>query len=132
GSRLLALLDAIHSGQLKRDQLTALHVRQLTALHNPEVDRRVASTWGRFQQSPAEKRALIAKWEKAFNEAPLWPYSAGEGRKHFQRLCAPCHVLGPDGNRVGPELSGAGRNGIGYFLENIVDPNAVIGADFQM
>ena len=68
--RLLALLDAIHSGQLKRDQLTALHVRQLTALHNPEVDRRVASTWGRFQQSPAEKRALIAKWEKAFNEAP--------------------------------------------------------------
>jgi len=75
---------------------------------------------------------LIAKWEKTFAEAPLWAYSADDGRKHFQQLCAPCHVLGQDGNRVGPELTGAGRNGIRYFLENIVDPNAVIGTDFQM
>ena len=33
---------------------------------------------------------------------------------------------------LGPELTGAGKNGIRYFLENIIDPNAVIGVDFQM
>jgi len=30
------------------------------------------------------------------------------------------------------ELTGAGKNGIRYFLENIIDPNAVIGSDFRM
>ena len=43
-----------------------------------------------------------------------------------------CHVLGADGNRIGPELTGAGKHGIRYFLENVIDPNAVIGTDFQM
>jgi len=33
---------------------------------------------------------------------------------------------------IGPDLTGAGKNGIRYFLENIIDPNAVVGADFQM
>ena len=33
---------------------------------------------------------------------------------------------------MGPELTGAGKNGVRYFLENIIDPDAVIGADFQM
>ena len=39
----------------KRDQLTAFHVRQLTQLKNPELDKRVKATWGRIQQSPVEK-----------------------------------------------------------------------------
>jgi putative heme-binding domain-containing protein len=33
---------------------------------------------------------------------------------------------------LGPDLSGTWRNGLDYFLENIVDPNAVVGADFQL
>ncbi len=128
----LALLDAIAAGQVARDQLTAFHVRQLTGLRDADVDRRVAATWGRIQQTSAEKLTLIARLEKSFDEAPLWAYDGQAGRIHFQKLCAPCHVLGQDGNRVGPELSGAGKNGIRYFLENIIDPNAVVGRDFQV
>jgi putative heme-binding domain-containing protein len=128
----LSLLDAIAAGRIKREQLTSFHIRQLTELHNPEVDRRVAATWGKILQTPAEKQTLIARLEKVFNEAPLWAYDAGAGHKHFQTLCAQCHRLGGEGVRLGPELTGAGKNGIRYFLENIIDPNAVIGADFQM
>src|SRR6185295_9759039 len=54
------------------------------------------------------------------------------GQEHFQKLCAQCHRIGQEGTRLGPELTGAGRNGIRYFLENIIDPNAVVGTDFQM
>jgi mono/diheme cytochrome c family protein len=115
-----------------RDQVTAFHIRQLASLRSPEVDARVAATWGRIQQTPAEKLALIAKLEKTFDEAPLWAYDAHAGREHFQKACASCHVLGRDGVRVGPELTGAGQNGIRYFLENIIDPNAVVGTDFQL
>jgi len=107
-------------------------VRQLTQLQSPEVDRKVDSTWGRILKSPSEKLATIASLEKMFTEAPLWAYDANEGRKHFQKLCASCHKLGNEGNRVGPELTGAGANGIRYYLENIVDPDAVIGTDFQL
>src|SRR5262249_13867930 len=73
----------------------------------------------------------IAKLENVFNEAPLWAYSASAGRQHFQKLCAQCHRLGDEGTRLGPELTGAGKHGIRYFLENIIDPDAVIGTDFQ-
>ncbi len=128
----LALLDAVSSGQVKRDQLSAFQVRALTGLKNPEVDRRVTATWGRILQSPAEKQALMTALEKTFNEAPLWAYSANEGRKHFQKLCVQCHRIGEEGARIGPELTGAGKHGIRYFLENVIDPNAVIGADFQL
>lgn len=128
----LALLDAIGSGKIKRDFVTAYHVRQMAGLKDAEVTRRVTDSWGRIGASPAEKEAAMAKLQKTFDEAPLWAYSAKEGRSHFQKLCASCHVLGQDGQRIGPELNGAGKNGIRYFLENVMDPNAVIGTDFQM
>jgi len=128
----LPLLDAVANGRTTRDQLTAFHVRQLTQLNDAEVDRRVAATWGAIHQSPAEKRTRITQLEKVFEEAPLWAYSGGAGREHFLKLCSQCHRIGNDGNRIGPELTGAGKNGIRYFLENIIDPDAVIGTDFQM
>jgi len=126
------MLDAVAGGRLKRDQLTAFHIRQLTGLKSSEVDRKVAATWGKLHQSPAEKQAQIARLERVFDEAPLWAYESGAGREHFQKLCAQCHLPGKEGARIGPELTGAGKNGIRYFLENIIDPDAVIGADFQM
>ncbi len=36
------------------------------------------------------------------------------------------------GGKLGPDLGGSWRNGIDYFLENIVDPNAVVGDNFQL
>ncbi|MFO1460362.1 MAG: PVC-type heme-binding CxxCH protein [Verrucomicrobiota bacterium] len=128
----LALLDAVAAGSIRRDQLTSLQMRQLESLRNPEINRRIAASWGRTQPSPAEKLDQIAKLQKAFEEAPLWAYDGRAGRQHFQKLCASCHVLGQDGNRIGPELTGSNANGIRYFLENIIDPDAVIGADFEL
>ncbi len=131
-SSAINLLQAVQNGQVTRDQLTSFQVRALTGLKNPDVDKQVAAIWGRIQQSPAEKQDRINRMEKIFNEAPLWAYSAREGRGHFQKLCASCHRLGEDGNRIGPELTGAGSHGIRYFLENVIDPNAVVGTDFQL
>jgi putative heme-binding domain-containing protein len=128
----LALLDAVAAGRVKRDQLTAFHIRQLTSLKNAEVDQRVEKNWGKVRQSPAEKQALIARLEKVYAEAPLWAYDARAGRQHFQKLCSQCHKLQNEGTAIGPDLTGAGKNGIRYYLENLIDPNAVIGTDFQM
>jgi putative heme-binding domain-containing protein len=128
----LALLDAVAAGKIGRDQLTAFHVRQLTQLKDAEVDRRVAAVWGRFGSTSGEKVAQIGKLEAIFNEAPLWAYDGRAGGEHFKKLCASCHQMQGEGRRLGPELTGAGRNGVRYYLENIIDPNAVIGTDYQM
>ena len=128
----MALLDAVQSGQISREHVTAFHVRQLAALDHSALQQRVAATWGRFTQTAAEKEEQIARLEKIFNEAPLWAYDTSAGRQHFQLLCVQCHKLGEEGTRLGPELTGAGRNGIRYYLENIIAPNAVVGLDFQM
>ena len=128
----LALLDAITSKKVPRDQITAFHIRQLVSLKDPEVDKRVTAIFGRITQTPVEKQKQIARLEKIFNEAPLWAYNAGAGKQHFQKLCATCHKIGNEGTQLGPELTGAGKHGVRYFLENIIDPDAVIGTDFQL
>jgi putative membrane-bound dehydrogenase-like protein len=128
----LALLDAVAAGTVGRDQISAFQIRAMAGLGNLEVDRRVAAAWGRIGRTPAEKQELMTSLEKVFNEAPLWAYSGDAGRKHFQRLCAQCHRIGEEGVQLGPELTGAGQHGVRYFLENVIDPDTVIGSDFQL
>ena len=53
-------------------------------------------------------------------------------RQTFQRLCASCHTLNGKGGNIGPDLTGSGRNGLEYFIESIVDPNSVIGLEYQL
>jgi len=43
-----------------------------------------------------------------------------------------CHALNGVGGKLGPDMAGSWRNGVDYFLENIVDPNAVVGENFQL
>jgi len=131
-SNAMALLDAVAAGKVDQGLLTAFYIRQMSGLRNPEVDRRVEQSWGKIHQSPAEKLAQISALEKAYREAPLWAYSGNAGRTHFETLCGQCHRLGDLGQRLGPDLTGAGKHGVRYYLENIFDPNAVIGTSFQM
>ena len=49
----------------------------------------------------------------------------------YIQLCLPCHQLNGEGADIGPSLIGSGSNGARYFIENIVDPHAVIGMDYR-
>ena len=128
----VALLDAVGSDAIAREELTAFHVRQLTSLGNAGVDSRVKAIWGPIKQTPADKLERINRLEKVFNEAPLWAYNANAGRQHFEKLCMSCHKLGDLGQQLGPELTGAGKHGVRYYLENVIDPDAVVGTDFEL
>ena len=37
-----------------------------------------------------------------------------------------------EGGRIGPDLTGSNRSDLGFLLENIIDPGAVVSADFRM
>jgi putative heme-binding domain-containing protein len=36
------------------------------------------------------------------------------------------------GGKLGPDLTGSGRTNLDYLLENIVDPNGAVSADYRM
>ena len=52
------------------------------------------------------------------------------GRVLFDKLCGQCHKLYDVGGDVGPELTGSNRADPEYILQNMVDPNALIGRDY--
>ena len=130
-SLAVSLLDAIVAGRVDKKRLTAFHARQLGNLKSRSVDDKLAKVWGKVTVTPEAQQKQIAELERRVGEAPLWAFDAGEGRKHFVLLCSPCHQLDGEGVDIGPSLAGSGSNGALYFIENIIDPHAVIGTDYQ-
>ncbi|HIG29650.1 MAG TPA: DUF1080 domain-containing protein [Verrucomicrobiales bacterium] len=126
------LLKGMEDKTVNRSHLTAFYVRQLNTLNDPQIDQVLERIWGKAVKTSEEQEQQINQLNETFSEAPLWAYNAREGRKHFELLCMNCHQVKGQGVRIGPDLTGSGSNGSRYFIENIIDPNAVIGLDYQM
>jgi len=125
------LLQAIGQGEVRKEKLTGFYARQLASLGNKDVSELLERYWGRIGQSSEQTRDTIDKLVHDYSEAPLWAYSGNAGVAHFNKLCANCHTDQENVRRIGPKLEGTGAKGIRYVVENIVDPNAVVGRDFQ-
>ncbi|MCF3649388.1 PVC-type heme-binding CxxCH protein [Synoicihabitans lomoniglobus] len=128
----LALLQAIAAGEFDRGHLTALHLRHLRNLQNDEVDALSAHIWVANGSATPDAAATMARLRETYEEAPLWAFNERHGQQLFTQLCATCHLINGEGGHLGPDLTSSWRNGVDYFLESVVDPNGVVGADFQL
>jgi putative membrane-bound dehydrogenase-like protein len=128
----LALLDAVQAQRFEKKGLTALHIRQMRNLGHARVNQRLDEVWGKVGESSEQAKATIARIKQTYEAAPLWAFSVKGGEDVFARLCAACHARDGTAGKLGPDLAGTWRNGLDYFLENVIDPNAVVGADFQL
>src|SRR5213594_2704417 len=127
-----ALLEAMGEGKIPRADISAFHARQIRSLDDAKLKRKLAEVWGELRDSPTDKRQLIAKWKAEFTPAALAKADKSQGRLAFNTACASCHTLYGEGGKVGPDLTGGGRDNLDYLLENIVDPSAVVTAEFRM
>ncbi len=126
------LLEAVKAGSFDKKHLSSLQIRQMRNLNHAEVSTLLDATWGKVNDSSEAAKASIAKFKKAYESAPLWAFNAGAGAETFKQVCAVCHPMNGVGGKLGPDLAGSWRNGLDYFLENIIDPNAVVGDNFQL
>jgi putative heme-binding domain-containing protein len=125
------LLDALASKKIDRSVLTAYYARQMTLLGDEKLNERIAKEWGQVRNGNEAMKDQIRKTVNAYRGAPLWAFDAGAGKMHFQKLCASCHLPENQNIEIAPKLQGTGAKGIEYAIENIIDPNAVIGKDYQ-
>ena len=128
----MPLLSAVKAGTFEKKHLSSLQIRQMRNLNNAEINTLLDATWGKVNDSSEAAKASIAKLKKAYQFAPLWAFNAKSGEETFKQVCAVCHAMNGVGGKLGPDLAGSWRNGLDYFLENIIDPNAVVGDNFQL
>ncbi len=127
-----ALLDQMAAGSIPSADLSAFQARQVRSLGDPSLQKQLAETWGELRDSPADKKAAIARLKGQLTPEALAPADRGNGRVLFNKLCASCHALYGHGGAIGPDLTGSGRDNLDYLLENVVDPSATVNADFRM
>ena len=127
-----ALLDAVEAGTIPSRDVSAFTIRQLAGLGDKRLADRLEKVWGSFRPTSKDKAARIAEFKRHVAPDRLRNADAVQGRVVFVKTCASCHKLFGEGRAVGPELTGSQRANVDYLLENLIDPNAVIGRDYQM
>jgi putative heme-binding domain-containing protein len=101
-------------------------------LNDEKLTARLKEVWGDLRQSDAAKKKRIEELHQALGKDFRDKADLPAGRVLFQNLCATCHILYGEGGKLGPDLTGSGRADLGYLLENIVDPSAVVPAEYRM
>lgn len=127
----LALLDMVEKGTMERTNVSAFHARQMRNLGDAKLNERLTQVWGDLRETAADKKAQMEKIRALFPSSKAATGDASKGRQIFTQTCAICHTLFGEGAKIGPDLTGANRDNLDYLLENIVDPNAVVAADFR-
>ncbi|MFP6575016.1 MAG: PVC-type heme-binding CxxCH protein, partial [Pirellulaceae bacterium] len=128
----LALLDAVKNDLVSRSDIHAYNIRQLMRFDHEILRKRIASEWGQVRETSVEKQSQITRYKTYLTPARLKKANLGNGRRRFAKSCAACHTLFDVGGKIGPNLTGSNRVNIDYILENMVDPGAVLGKDYQV
>lgn len=126
------LLKQLESGKIARSVMTPFHARQILAMKDEALLELLRDVWGEVRRSDEALNKKIAALEKVLIPEVRAQGDKAQGRVLFQTLCASCHQLYGEGAKLGPDLTGSGRADLGYLLENIVAPNSVVPAEYQM
>ena len=118
--------------QIPRADITAFHARQMRAFGDEVLTKKLTEVWGELRESTEDKRQLIQRLKTKLTPGVLAKADLSQGRVLFQNVCGACHTMYGSGGRIGPDLTGSGRANLDYLLENIVDPSAVVPADYRM
>ena len=127
-----SLLQAIDSDGASKACLTPYHAMQIHSLEDEGLKRKLGRVWGVVRDSPEELNKRKEELKLELNITSLAKADLANGRRLYEQRCSSCHVLYGKGGKLGPDLTGSGRSNLDYLLENIVDPNSAVSADYRM
>jgi putative heme-binding domain-containing protein len=127
-----ALLDAMEAKVVPVKDVSPFHARQLAALKSRAISERLATVWGRAKPVAEDKERLKRMIASRLPDEVIAQADVRAGRAVFTRMCGACHSLFGEGAKIGPELTGAQRANLDYVLENLIDPGALVGRNYQM
>jgi cytochrome c553 len=107
-----ALLDAVETGQIPKDAITPYHARQINSLGEAALSQKLTAVWGALRDAGENKTAAIAAYKGTLPSSVLAQADLSAGRAVFAQSCAACHTLYGEGGKLGPELTGAGRDNL--------------------
>ncbi len=127
-----ALLKAVEAKTVPATALSPFLVRQLTAFDDAEITALIKSAWGDVNAPKADLAERTKKFRNLLTPAALAKGDLAKGKMLYTATCGQCHKLFGEGQNVGPDITGSNRADLNYLLENVLDPNAVIGKDYQL
>jgi putative heme-binding domain-containing protein len=127
-----ALLLAVKEGKIERGALSPFIARQVDTLKDAEVRALLKEVWGDVNAPKADLGERKQKFRAILTKEALAKADLAKGRMIFGATCGTCHRMMGEGQNVGPDLTGSNRGNLDYLLDNVLDPNAVIGKDYQL
>jgi putative heme-binding domain-containing protein len=127
-----ALLTHIESHPTVREDISPFQARQIRSLGDASVNDLLTKVWGELRDSPEAKQKELANWKALLTPEVIAQADPAKGHQLFAGICAACHKLYGEGAQLGPDLTGSDRHNLDYLLGNIVDPNALVPADYRV
>ena len=123
---------ALESDRVDAGAVPAFIVRQAVELGDASLTKRLEQAWGQISVSSADKQELYTRYRSLLRPPTIEAADASQGRVLYETNCGKCHKLFGVGGDIGPDITGANRTSVDYWLENILEPNALIGRGYQM
>ncbi|MEZ6105153.1 MAG: c-type cytochrome [Pirellulaceae bacterium] len=117
------LMTALESGQAEAALLTPVVARRLA-----EGETELAERLRAYQEGLAASRAAIDF--ASYREALTAEHDPRRGQQLFGKHCANCHRIGDLGTDIGPDISDSRVKEPAQLLEDILNPNGSIDANF--
>jgi putative heme-binding domain-containing protein len=126
------LLAALADKRIAITDVSPFDVRQMLRFEDSKINEGIRTIWGTARPFSEEKAEAFKKYKAILTPELLQSADAANGRKIFDKTCANCHRLFDSGRAVGPDLTGSQRTNVDYVLENLLDPNALVGREHLM
>jgi putative heme-binding domain-containing protein len=127
-----ALLAAVQAKTVPSTSLSPFLARQIDAFDDAGLKAQLKEVFGDLNAPRADLAERKVKYRALLTTDVLAKSDKAKGKMIFNAICGQCHKLFGEGQSVGPDLTGSNRATLDYLLDNVLDPNAVIGKAYQL
>ena len=124
--RAMALVKAVASGAVLRNELTPTQTAFLMAHRTAGVRAAAASVFKRAAEG--DRRAVVQRYLAAVDLRG----NGVRGQTTYRARCASCHEAGPDGSTIGPGLATVKSSTREEILTHLLDPNRTVDARYRL